>query len=132
MFISADTLDDLMNVVLRKLLREKRYLTATKGKMTELTGVLLQLRNPAARLSRTETKGTVFSCIGETLWYLAGTNRLDFIEYYRSKRRHRAGRVGRADCGKLPNVSLAFLSRSQISRSSFVSNANSNVITLMS
>jgi hypothetical protein len=57
---------------------------ASKGWNTELPGVLLELRNPLARLSRTETKGTVFSCLGETLWYLAKSKELDFIEYYLS------------------------------------------------
>jgi len=43
---------------------------------------VLELKNPLARLSRTETKGTVFSCLGETLWYLARSNDLKFIKYY--------------------------------------------------
>jgi thymidylate synthase len=42
----------------------------------------LELKNPLARLSRTETKGTVFSCLGETLWYMAQSNDLKFIKYY--------------------------------------------------
>jgi thymidylate synthase len=50
--------------------------------MTELTGVLLELKNPRARLSRSETRGRLFSCLGELLWYLARTNRVAFISYY--------------------------------------------------
>jgi thymidylate synthase len=43
--------------------------------------ILLELRNPRARPSRTETRGKVFSCLGELLWYLSRDNRLEFIAY---------------------------------------------------
>ncbi|MDQ3168533.1 MAG: thymidylate synthase [Acidobacteriota bacterium] len=33
-------------------------------------------------MSHTETKGTLFSCLGELCWYLAGRNDLASIEYY--------------------------------------------------
>jgi thymidylate synthase len=80
--IIADTLDDLLRSVFQKLLRDGQAVTASKGPNKELTGVVLELKNPLARLSRTETKGTVFSCLGETLWYLARSNDLKFIKYY--------------------------------------------------
>lgn len=80
--IVADTLDDLLRMVFQKVLRDGEAVTASKGPNKELTGVVLELRNPLARLSRTETKGTVFSCLGETLWYLAHSNDLQFIKYY--------------------------------------------------
>ncbi|MGO8977373.1 MAG: thymidylate synthase [Steroidobacteraceae bacterium] len=82
MFISAPTLDDLLRRVLTKLLASTNYVTPTKGATTELTCVLLQITNPRARLSRTEAKGTLFSCLGECLWYLAGADDLKFIGYY--------------------------------------------------
>jgi thymidylate synthase len=82
MFIAEDTLDDLLRSVFENLFKNGSRVQASKGWNTELSGVLLEIRNPRARLSRTETKGTVFSCLGETLWYLAKTNRLDFIKYY--------------------------------------------------
>jgi thymidylate synthase len=82
MYIAHDTLDDLLRAVFRKLLHTALRIRSTKGSNTELSGVLLEIRNPRARLSRTETKGTVFSCLGETLWYLAGNDRLDFIGWY--------------------------------------------------
>jgi Alpha-glutamyl/putrescinyl thymine pyrophosphorylase clade 3 len=69
--LSADTLDDLLLKVFPKILRSGQRVRASKGWNKELCGVVLELRNPLARLSRTETKGTVFSCLGETLWYLA-------------------------------------------------------------
>jgi thymidylate synthase len=82
MFISAPTLDDLLRRVLRKLLASTNYVTPTKGATTELTCVLLQITDPRARLSRTEVRGTLFSCLGECLWYLARANNLKFIGYY--------------------------------------------------
>lgn len=53
-----------------------------KGKTLERFGVLLRLTNPRARLSRSETKGTIFSCLGELFWILSGSDRLDHIQYY--------------------------------------------------
>src|SRR5712692_5421837 len=82
MFISEETLDDLLREVFRELMRSGKHIKPTKGWNKELLGVLLELRSPTARLSRTETKGTIFSSLGETLWYLAKTNKLDFISYY--------------------------------------------------
>lgn len=78
----ADTLDDLLHKVFSKILSNGQRVRASKGWNKELSGVVLELRNPLARLSRTETKGTVFSCLGETLWYLARSNDLGFIKYY--------------------------------------------------
>jgi thymidylate synthase len=82
MHLSADTLDDLLLKTFKKIIQSGDRVNASKGWNTELFGILLELRNPAARLSRTETKGTIFSCLGESLWYLAKSNGLDFIEYY--------------------------------------------------
>jgi thymidylate synthase len=82
MFLSEKTLDDLLRQVFKEVLRSGKHIKPTKGWNKELSGILLELRRPTARLSRTETKGTVFSSLGETLWYLAKTNRLDFIAYY--------------------------------------------------
>lgn len=86
MFLKAKTLDDLMNMVFATLNSLPFNVQTTRGKTnggtSELIGVLLELENPRARLSRTETKGTLFSAIGETLWYLSKNNDLAFIEYY--------------------------------------------------
>jgi thymidylate synthase len=82
MYITAPTLDDLLDDVFKKLLDIPQNVQATRGTMSELTGVLLCLENPRARLSLTETKGTPFSGIGELLWYLSRKNKLKFIEHY--------------------------------------------------
>jgi thymidylate synthase len=78
----ADTLDDLLLKVFAQILKHGHRVKASKGWNKEISGVVLELRDPLARLSRTETKGTVFSCLGETLWYLSRSNQLQFIKYY--------------------------------------------------
>ena len=81
-FFSGETLDDVMRWVLEQILLEGQDIFPTKGPAKELSGVLLELTNPLARISRTETKGKPFSCLGELFWYLAQTKDLSFISYY--------------------------------------------------
>lgn len=81
MFISAKTLDDIMREIFERMLKSSKV-QASKGKFHERVGVLLELQDPRARLSRTETKGKPFSALGELFWYLSGSNKLDFIQYY--------------------------------------------------
>lgn len=81
--IKHDILDDLMREVFEMLLSSKNRISPTKNDAREEIGVLLELTNPRARLSTTETRGiTPFSCLGEFLWYLTHKNELSFIEYY--------------------------------------------------
>lgn len=82
MHVVADSLDDLLRKVYRRLVRKNNVVSPTKGQTVEEFGNLLTLRNPLARLSRTETKGTVFSCLGEFLWYMSGSNSLEVIQHY--------------------------------------------------
>lgn len=81
-YFSEATIDDLMRVALKEIFGRGAHIEATKGGNTEITGVLLELSNPRARVSRTETRGKPFSCLGELCWYLGKTDRLDVIEYY--------------------------------------------------
>lgn len=69
-------------VIYPKLLRCRSRIEPSKGAATEITGILLKIANPRARLSRTETRSTLFTCLGEFMWYLAGSNNLEFIAYY--------------------------------------------------
>lgn len=82
----AFTLDDLCRKILPRLLVGADETQSSRSKELgvahERRGVLLELRNPRARLSRTETRGRPFSSLGELLWYLSRNNRLEFIEYY--------------------------------------------------
>jgi len=84
MYISANTLDDLLRRVLTRLLDSRARVRASRGGTTEITGALLRLSNPRARLSRTENKRVLFSCVGELMWYLAASRDLRFIKYYLS------------------------------------------------
>lgn len=82
MRVSGKILDDLMRKLLPKLLASTNYVESSRGRSRELSGVLLELEQPRGRLSRTETRGKPFSCLGELLWYLSRDNKLDFIRYY--------------------------------------------------
>jgi thymidylate synthase len=81
-FFGANSLDDLMNAVLEDLLTNGVAIKPGRGPALERTGVLLELNDPRARLSRTETRGRVFSGLGELCWYMSGTSDAAFIKYY--------------------------------------------------
>lgn len=83
--LKAKTIDDLLYRVFETLIENGVEVNPTKGKNKEIFGVGLLLENPRARLSQTESKGKAFSAIGELLWYLSGSNKLDFIQYYLPK-----------------------------------------------
>ena len=76
------TLDDIMRSTIKVITKYGEHNIPTKGPNKELTGVLIELTQPRSRLSRTETRGKPFSCLGELCWYLAGSNRVQFISYY--------------------------------------------------
>lgn len=82
MYVQKDTLDGLLRHVFEALLAEERLVTAGRGDFKEVFGGCLHLTNPLARLSRSESKGKVYSALGEFLWYLSKDTRLDFIDYY--------------------------------------------------
>ncbi len=84
--ISADTLDDLLNDTFR-LIRDKglaieRAATSAKSNNFEIFGALLRLTNPRARFSRTENRTTLLSGLAELLWYLSGSDDVNFMTYY--------------------------------------------------
>ena len=83
--IVCEILDDALREIYRELLDSGQTVTATRGETIEITGVLIELERPRARLSRTETRGKPFTCLGELLWYLSRGNNLDFITYYLPK-----------------------------------------------
>jgi thymidylate synthase len=80
--VRASTLDDLLNEVFQRLIASGREIYPSKGKAFELTGTVLELTNPRARMSRTETRAVIFSWLGELLWYLAGSDEFSFVQYY--------------------------------------------------
>ena len=85
MDFEASTIDDLMYDVLSELTKREFNVSPSKGVNSEIFGATLQLNNPRARLSRTETRGKTFSALGEFLWYMSKSNRLEYIKYYISK-----------------------------------------------
>ncbi|MBZ6077360.1 thymidylate synthase [Microvirga puerhi] len=82
MDIEGETFDDLLRKSLQLLLERGHPIEPTKKKAIELIGVCLRLENPRARFSRTENRGVLYSALGETLWYLSGSDEFDPIEYY--------------------------------------------------
>lgn len=77
-----DSLDDLLHEAIEALLDRGESVSPTKGPNRELRAVTLQLTNPRARLSRSESRGRVFSALGELLWYLSGSNATEHIAHY--------------------------------------------------
>jgi thymidylate synthase len=83
LFFEGQTIDDLLNTSFQRILKNPGpKIESTKGPNFEILGAFLRLTNPLARLSSSYMKGKAFSTIGETLWYLSGSNELKFIEYY--------------------------------------------------
>ena len=81
-FFHGTTLDDILRDALEAIQKDGEHVKATKGSNTEIRGVMFDLSNPCARLSRTESRGKLFSCMGELCWYLSGTNSTDFVAHY--------------------------------------------------
>jgi thymidylate synthase len=82
---AGKTLDDVLRRAIEEILARGDQIHPTKGGAggaLELTGVLLEILDPRSRLSRTETRGRIFSALGELCWYLAGSKDADFILYY--------------------------------------------------
>lgn len=82
MYIEENTLDDILHELLPKFLDIENSINNTKGDNYERLGVYIKLINPRARVSATQTKNIAISPIGELLWYLSGSNELEFIKYY--------------------------------------------------
>jgi thymidylate synthase len=83
--LTEDSLDDLLRAAIEVVMERGVAVSPTKGPNRELRGVTLQLTNPRARLSRSESRGKVFSALGELLWYLSGSNATDHITHYISQ-----------------------------------------------
>ena len=82
--LSETSCDDLLRESVGKLIASGEIIQPSKGQARELRGVILKLTNPRARLSRSETRGRIFSALGELCWYLSGSNDLEPISYYLS------------------------------------------------
>jgi thymidylate synthase len=82
MRFEVETLDDALLALYRELVSREYNVSASRGDNSEILGVLIEIDRARARLSRSESRGKLFSSLGELLWYLSGDNRLDFIDPY--------------------------------------------------
>lgn len=82
MFIEKKSLDDIIRELLQKIKDEGIQQTNKKGPNKEILGVHVKLANPLNRISASFSKSVFVSPIGEFLWYMSGSNDLDFIKYY--------------------------------------------------
>lgn len=90
MEIVEDSLDGLLVVLYETLMNSGDKQEGSRGPMLELLGVTLRLTKPRARLSRSEDRGKPFSALGELLWYLTASDKLEFIESYVPRYREEA------------------------------------------
>jgi thymidylate synthase len=81
-FLSAETIDDLMHDAYTHVLSDGVSIAPTNGGAKELYGVLVELKQPRARVSRSQNRERVFSALGELLWYLSGSDDAEQIGYY--------------------------------------------------
>lgn len=82
MEITGESLDEILIELYDNLLKSTSRNAGSRGPTVEMLGVSLRISRPRAKLSRSENRGKPFSALGELLWYLAATDRLDFIRPY--------------------------------------------------
>lgn len=81
-FVSEDTIDDLLRGVSQRVVQDGVRITPTKGDALDLNAAVLELRDPRARLGRSVTRGRLVSPVGELCWYLSGRDDIHQIVYY--------------------------------------------------
>ncbi|WP_217550134.1 thymidylate synthase [Pantoea sp. GbtcB22] len=94
MEIEKNTIDDVMRAVFENILSDGVPVETTRGPTKEILGTHIILNNPVCRISRTESRGKIFTCLGELMWYLSGSDDVESIRYYISKYRDSAERDG--------------------------------------
>ncbi|MGG6895888.1 thymidylate synthase [Rhizobium sp. BR 315] len=82
MEIEHEGIDDVLMDLYPRLLSSGAAAVGTRGGILEILGVTLRIKNPLARVSRSQDRGKPFSALGELLWYLHGSDKLEFIEPY--------------------------------------------------
>jgi thymidylate synthase len=81
----AATIDELLRELIAQLVRSGQVTHPRRGEAREVLGAAACLTNPLARLSRSETRGRIFSCLGEFLWYLSRSDQVAPMQYYLSR-----------------------------------------------
>lgn len=82
MEIQGECLDHVLHQLYLELDRNGQPHTGSRGNTLELLGVTVRILKPRARISRSENRGRPFSALGELLWYLSGSDELEFIQPY--------------------------------------------------
>jgi thymidylate synthase len=82
MEIQGECLDHVLHQLYRELDRNGQPHSGRRGSTLELLGVAVRILKPRARISRSENRGRPFSALGELLWYLSGSDKLEFIQPY--------------------------------------------------
>lgn len=85
MQFTGDSLDAVLHKLYGALAKNGQKHTGTRGDTRELLSVTLNIAKPRARISISENRGKPFSALGELLWYLSGSDALEFIEPYVSR-----------------------------------------------
>ena len=116
MELESSTIDDLIRKAIDATTENGSLYTGSRGEYLEVRGITLRLNNPRCRISWSDMRGTVFSAVGELLWYLSGRDDANFITYYIPKYKEEAEDngnvagaygprlVGGADGGQLAHV----------------------------
>lgn len=82
-FIKADNFTEIYKKLQSDLLREGHFIKPRNLLTHELLNVNLVLTNPRERLMYSKVRKHNYTYgAAEFLWYMSGTNRLDFIEFY--------------------------------------------------
>jgi thymidylate synthase len=82
MKLSGATIDDLVRQSIEAILESGSRIRSKSGDNQEVLGAYLELTNPRARLCQAENRSTLYSCFGELLWYLSGSDDIAFMKYY--------------------------------------------------
>lgn len=80
--VQQESLDDAMNEVFAALRADGEPIQPRKGPAREIIGASVEISDPRSRVSRSQTRGRIFSALGELLWYLAGTDDVEMISHY--------------------------------------------------
>lgn len=117
LLVTAECVDDLINDVHQAILADGLSNDPTKGSTLEILGAYLVLTDPRRRISRTESRGKLISCLGEFLWYLSAQNDLEFIKHFIPRYAESAESDGKIHGGYGPRAYSALFDHGLASKS---------------
>ncbi len=104
MEILGESIDEVLYQAYNTVLSEGAPNRGSRGDSKELLGVTLRISHPRARISRSEDRGRPFSALGELLWYLSGTDDVDFITSYIKSYTNEVGPSGKINGAYGPRI----------------------------